>query len=146
MEGGIAFGAKLLAIGCKRIEIIVKQKRTNIEMKNFKQLRVWQTGMEFTKLLYKFTEQLPQHEKSGLTSQINRAAVSIPTNIAEGSSRKSQKDYFRFLEIALGSAFELESLLLVVISIEYATESLSKDLLELISSEQKMLMTFMEVL
>lgn len=115
-------------------------------MKNFKQLRVWQSGMEITKLCYKFTAAFPQHEKFSLVSQINRAAVSIPANIAEGSSRKSQKDYFRFLEIALGSAFELESLLLVAIAINYITETEVNELLELISSEQKMLMSFMEVL
>lgn len=115
-------------------------------MKNFKELRVWQNGMEITKLCYKLTAAFPQHEKFGLVSQINRAAVSIPANIAEGSSRKSQKDYFRFLEIALGSAFELESLLLVAIAINYITETDTKELLDLISSEQKMLMSFMEVL
>lgn len=102
--------------------------------------------MEITKLSYKFTASLPQHEKFGLTSQINRAAVSITANIAEGSSRKSQKDYFRFLEIALGSAFELESLLLVTVAIEFTTESQVKEILDLISSEQKMLMAFMDVL
>ena len=81
-----------------------------------------------------------------MVSQINRAAVSIAANIAEGSSRKRQKDYFRFLEIALGSAFELKSLLLVAIAINYVTELEAKELSDLISSEQKMLMSFMEVL
>lgn len=114
-------------------------------MKNFKELRVWQNGLTITKLSYKFTAKLPPNEKFGLTSQINRAAVSIPSNIAEGSSRKSQKDYFRFLEIALGSAFELESLLLASIAINYVTEIETKELLDLISSEKKMLMSFMEV-
>ena len=102
--------------------------------------------MDITKLCYKLTSVFPQHEKFGSVSQINRAAVSIAANIAEGSSRKSQKDYFRFLEIALGSAFELESLLLVAIAINYVTELEAKELSDLISSEQKMLMSFMEVL
>ena len=72
-------------------------------MKNFKELKIWQLGMKIVKEIYLFSNFLPEHEKYGLRSQITRAAVSIPTNIAEGSSRESDKDYKRFLEMALGS-------------------------------------------
>lgn len=78
-------------------------------MKNYKQLIVWQKGIEFAKMSYLLSKQLPQEERFGLCSQINRAAVSIPANIAEGSSRDSDKDYARFLQIALGSAFEVQT-------------------------------------
>ena len=115
-------------------------------MKNFKELRVWQNGMEITKLCYKLTPTFPANEKFGLISQINRAAISITANIAEGSSRKSEKDKYRFLEIALGSSFELESLLLAAIAIELVKEDVVKEILKLTTTEQKMLMTFMELL
>jgi four helix bundle protein len=79
-------------------------------MKNYKQLIVWQKGIDLVKLSYNLTKELPSEEKFGLCSQINRAAVSIPANIAEGSSRDSDKDYGRFLQIALGSAFEVQTI------------------------------------
>lgn len=86
-------------------------------MKDFKKLQIWQKGIEIVKLCYKLTEQLPSTEKFNLVSQINRAAISIPSNIAEGSSRRSERDYFRFLEIALGSCFELETQLLILVEL-----------------------------
>ena len=64
--------------------------------------------------IYKLSNKLPKEEKYGLKSQITRAAISIPSNIAEGSSRSSDKDFKRFLEISLGSAFELETQLLII--------------------------------
>jgi len=76
-------------------------------MKNFKQLTVWQKSMNLVVETHQLSKSLPNEEKFGLISQMNRAAVSIPSNIAEGSSRRSDKDYARFLEIALGSSFEL---------------------------------------
>lgn len=82
-------------------------------MKNFKELRIWQKGIEIAVKSYKATETFPEQEKFGITSQITRAGVSIPSNIAEGSSRKSVKDYARFIEISLGSSFELETQLLI---------------------------------
>jgi len=81
-------------------------------MRNFRNYEVWQLGMQLTHLVYKKV-QLPDNEKFGLTSQIRRATVSIPSNVAEGCSRKSDKEFVRFLEIALGSAFELETQLLI---------------------------------
>ena len=68
-------------------------------MKDFKKLEVWQRGIKIVESAYILTKLLPKEEKFNLVSQINRSAVSIPSNIAEGSSRRSEKDYFRFLEI-----------------------------------------------
>jgi len=78
-------------------------------MKNYKELKIWEKGIEIVKLTYQLAKQFPQEEKYGIISQMTRAAVSIPANIAEGSSRNSEKDYVRFLEIAMGSAFELQT-------------------------------------
>ena len=81
--------------------------------KDFKQLIVWQRAMDMVTEIYKATRTFPKEEMYGLTSQIRRSAVSIPSNIAEGSSRNSQKDFVRFLSIAIGSSFELETQLLI---------------------------------
>lgn len=82
-------------------------------MKNFKALKVWQKGFEIAVKCYTLTSGFPPTEKFGMTSQINKASISIPSNIAEGSSRRSARDYYRFLEIALGSCFEIETQLLI---------------------------------
>ena len=78
-------------------------------MRNFRNLQVWSEAMELVKDVYHITEKLPKDEKFGLTSQMRRAAISIPANIAEGSSRRTSVDFARFLDIALGSSFELET-------------------------------------
>ena len=78
-------------------------------MRNFRDLEVWQSSVLFVKKIYSITGSFPKEEKFGLVPQINRCAVSIPSNIAEGCSRTSQKDFSRFLQISLGSAFELET-------------------------------------
>ncbi|MGC4102752.1 four helix bundle protein [Ferruginibacter sp.] len=82
-------------------------------MKNYKELIVWQKSIELVKKIYLLVKQFPPEEKYGLVSQITRAAVSIPANIAEGSSRNSDKDYARFLQISLGSAFEVQTYLVI---------------------------------
>lgn len=84
------------------------------------QLIVWQRSMDFVTLVYKITATFPDQEKYGLISQINRAAVSIPTNIAEGSARGSTKEYIRFLDIATASATELDTLLKIAERLEIA--------------------------
>jgi len=79
------------------------------KMKNYKELTVWKRGIELVKAVYIISKQFPSEENFGIISQITRAAVSIPANIAEGNSRNSDKDYGRFLQIALGSAFEVQT-------------------------------------
>jgi four helix bundle protein len=115
-------------------------------MKNFKKLKVWQQGFQIAINTYKLTKDFPSDEKYGLTSQVNRASISISSNIAEGSSRRSEKDYHRFLEIALGSCFELESQLLIASKLKFDVKGKIDDLLQQIDEEQKMLMAFMNKL
>jgi len=78
-------------------------------MFNFEKLDVWQKAIQFADLVYKLTKVFPDDERFGLTNQMRRAAVSISSNIAEGSSRHSREDYARFIEIATGSVFEVVS-------------------------------------
>ena len=81
--------------------------------RSFKDLLVWQRSMELVKEVYKITRKFPRSEEFALSSQLRRAAVSIPSNIAEGSKRGTQKDFLQFLRIAAGSSAELETQLLI---------------------------------
>ena len=78
-------------------------------MFNFEKLEVWQKAIEFANDVYRITKSFPADERFGLTNQMRRAAVSVSSNIAEGSARNSKNDYARFLEIATGSLFEVVS-------------------------------------
>jgi len=80
---------------------------------SYKDLLVWQKGMQLVKELYLLTDKFPKDELYGLTSQMQRAAVAIPSNIAEGYLRNHRKEYVQFLSIALGSAAELETQTLI---------------------------------
>ena len=118
-----------------RYEIIVL-------MRNFKELLIWQKGMEIWKKCYFLGKQLPSEERYGLLSQISRASSSIPANIAEGSARKGNKDQSRFIQIALGSSFELETFLIGIGEMKLADSDSVKEILALVDEEQKMLISF----
>jgi four helix bundle protein len=113
-------------------------------MKDFKKLLIWQLGMEIVDKVYEVASVLPSEEKYGMRSQMTRSAVSIPSNIAEGSAKASQKDYARFLEISLGSVFELETHSLVVQRRQWVEEKQMNELLALIKREQQMLQSFLK--
>lgn len=106
-------------------------------MHNFKELKVWQKSRELAKLVYGI--ELPNEEKYGLTSQIRRSVVSISSNIAEGSSRKSNLDFTRFLNISLGSAYELETQLILCLDLELIKNIEAQKILENLSETQKMI-------
>lgn len=84
-------------------------------MNSFRDLKVWQKSIELSKLVYSLTKEFPKEELYGLTNQIKRSAVSIPSNIAEGCGRESNKEFKNFLGIALGSAFELETQFIIAL-------------------------------
>ena len=115
-------------------------------MYNFKQLKVWQKGFAISVQAFKFAETLPKEERFGLTQQITRASVSIPSNIAEGSSRSSVKDYSRFLEIALGSSYELETQLMIAEAADHGDQHIRSQMLKDLEEEQKMLLAFINTL
>ncbi len=93
------------------------------KIKSFKQLKIWQLGIEIVRDIYQITSSFPKEESFGLTSQMRRSAVSIPTNIAEGFKRLHGKEYRQFLHIALGSAAELETLLTISRELNLLSES-----------------------
>ncbi len=98
--------------------------------------------MELVNHTYELAGQLPKEEKYELRSQITRASVSIPSNIAEGSAKRSKKEYVRYLEIALGSAYELETQVLIIENLNYGGKELRELLLNGIDEEQKMIQSF----
>lgn len=83
-------------------------------MHNYKELKVWMKSMDLVVEVYSITKTLPESEKFNFTSQLNRCALSVPSNIAEGAGRNSKKDFQRFLNIATGSSYELETQLLLI--------------------------------
>ena len=111
-------------------------------MKNYKELKVWQRGIELAKSTYALVRQLPREETYGLRSQMTRAAVSIPSNIAEGSSRTSENEYRHFLEIALGSCFELDTQLIIAVQAGLLELPADSTLPEMLEEEIKMLHGF----
>ncbi len=111
-------------------------------MRNFRQLEVWQKGMEIVIGVYKLTVLLPVDERFGLKAQLQRAAVSIPSNIAEGCSRDSEQEFKRFLEIAIGSTYELETQLKISRHLNLMPHGILDPILSLVSQEQKMLNSF----
>jgi four helix bundle protein len=95
---------------------------------------------------FKITRTFPNSEKWGMGSQINRSAISISSNIAEGGSRSSRKEYNHFIEIALGSSFELETQLLLARDIQLGNQDLINQTLVLLAEEEKMLTAFSKAL
>ncbi len=104
---------------------------------NFRELKVWQEAIALAKEVYLHSNQFPVSEKFGLTAQVNRAAVSIPSNIAEGSGRSTNKDFRNFLGFALGSAYEVETQLILAKEFGFLSEDNLKLLVERLMSIEK---------
>ena len=111
-------------------------------MHNFKKLKIWSESMQLVSESYKVTKTFPKFETYGLMSQMNRCAVSIPSNISEGSSKSSDKHFSTYLEHSLGSAFEWETQLNVAFNENYISEEKFKELEDKIKQIQKMISSF----
>ena len=98
--------------------------------KRFKDLRIWQKSIEIVSDIYLLTKKFPKEELYGLTSQIRRSAISIPSNIAEGFRRYHNKEYRQFLYISLGSCAELETQIAIAKNLKYITEDKEIELIE----------------
>ncbi|MGN6618121.1 MAG: four helix bundle protein, partial [Ilyomonas sp.] len=116
-----------------------------LKMKNFKELKIWQKGFEIAVDSYTIINSLPSSDRSSLAQQFTHAAVSIPSIIAEGGSRSSEKDFCRFLEMSLGSSFELETQLLIAkAGHSNAGQITVNNTLTKLDEEQKMIISFMK--
>lgn len=106
-------------------------------MHNLKELKIWQKAVELATEIYRLTADFPQEERYGLTSQIRRSVVSISSNIAEGAGRNSEKEFVQFLSISNGSAYELQTQLIISKNLGLVATSLD-DILDQIDQIQKM--------
>ena len=107
--------------------------------RNFREYKVWQDAVMYATLVYEVTSQLPWFEKKGLCDQLQRAVVSISSNIAEGAGRSTDADFAHFLDQSLGSANEVETQLLIAKNLKYITEDHYNTLLSKLSGIQKQL-------
>lgn len=115
-------------------------------MKDFRQLKVWEKAHQLALAIYKATVNFPKEELYGLTSQIRRASLSIPTNIAEGCGRNSDADFARFVQIAMGSASETEYLLLLAHDLNFLQDENYEHLHENTEEVKRMLASFLKTL
>ena len=115
-------------------------------MKDFKELKVWQRSHQITLKIYKITANFPKEELYGLVSQMRRSSSSIPTNIAEGCGRDSDADFARFLQIAMGSASELEYQLLLSVDLDFITQEAYQAINPELIETKRMLNSFLQKL
>jgi four helix bundle protein len=115
-------------------------------MRNFRNWNVWNEGIQFVKEIYELCGTFPENEKFGIISQLQRASVSIPTNIAEGAGRQSEKDFKRFLYISLGSSFEVETLLTISKDLGFLSDESQNKLFSDLNIIQKRLNSFISKL
>jgi len=113
---------------------------------NFKKLQIWNDSMELINHTYLFTSTFPDFERFGLRTQMNKCAVSIASNISEGSSKRSDNHFIKYLEDSLGSAFEWETQLIVAYNQQYISEELFKKLEKDINTLQKKITNFIDSL
>jgi four helix bundle protein len=112
-------------------------------IKSYKDLIVWQKAMELVSMVYQITRQFPQEERFGLSNQLRRAAVSIPSNIAEGQARQSTAEFKNFLSIARGSLAEVETQLLIARNLQYIKPAQLQPIMKLHQEISKMLPALM---
>ncbi|WP_019038868.1 four helix bundle protein [Psychroflexus tropicus] len=106
---------------------------------NHKDLDVWKVSIELVTLIYKYTDNFPKNEQFGLTNQIRRSAVSVPSNIAEGSGRNSWKELYNFVSYSIGSAAELDTQLIIAKNLIYLNAEAEETLFAMIEKTRKLL-------
>lgn len=115
-------------------------------MHKVEDLKLWQKSIELTKAVYLLVAKLPEEEKYGLITQLKRSAVSVASNIAEGAGRNSQKEFKHFLSVANGSAYELQTQLILLIELNLITEEIIKPIIDMCIEIQKMNYRFQQKL
>lgn len=114
--------------------------------RNFREYKVWQDAVDYATNIYKITSQMPYFEKKGLCDQLQRAAVSISSNIAEGAAKPTEADFARFLDTALGSSYEVETQLLIAKNVGYIDEQLHVTMLKGVIAIEKQISAFIRTL
>jgi four helix bundle protein len=109
------------------------------KVRNYRDLAVWQKGMDIVLAVYQVTKSFPDDERFGLTSQLRRAAVSVPANIAEGHARSSTKDYLRYISIAIGSLAETATFIELAGRLNYSDIAELRKIFEMTAEERRML-------
>ncbi len=115
-------------------------------MRDFRKYRIWQDAISITNDIYSITDSFPKNETYGLSNQLQRAAVSIASNIAEGASRESAVEFAHFLEIAIGSAFEVETQLTIAFQRHYLSLESFQKIISSLQEEEKGINTFIQTL
>lgn len=115
-------------------------------MHKYKDLNIWKDSMELTSMIYSITQNFPDQENYGLTSQMRRCAVSIPTNIAEGAGRNGKAEFKHFIGIALGSLFELDTQVELNFKLNYVTEVDFTNIISEITKIRRMMFSFQNTL
>ncbi|MEX1001245.1 MAG: four helix bundle protein [Crocinitomicaceae bacterium] len=115
-------------------------------MHNFRELKIWKSSMVLAKKILKLTKDFPNEERFGLKSQINRSCVSVASNLAEGSARTTDKEFSRFIDIALGSAYELETQIILASELNLFSGKVVNELVYEINKLQKMIRGFQKTL
>jgi four helix bundle protein len=111
----------------------------NKKANDYRDLLVWQKGLGLTKQIYQLTQSLPNEERYGLTSQIRRAAVSVPSNIAEGQARSGKKEFIHFLYVARGSLAEIDTQCIIAKDLGYISQNQHMDIYKNIDELKRML-------
>lgn len=115
-------------------------------IESYRDLKVWKRGIDLSEQVYDLTRTFPSEEKFGLVSQLRRAAISIPSNVAEGWARNSSGAFGRFLKIANGSLAEIETQLIIAHRLQYIDKTTKAELLKKIVIERKMLLALLRSL
>ncbi len=115
-------------------------------MRDFRKYDVWQDGINLSTEIYHLTGTFPKHETYALTNQLQRAVVSISSNIAEGASRESEVDFARFLEIALGSTYEVETQIYIAYNLSYINKEQCDYFIQKLQSIEKRLTSLINLL
>ena len=116
------------------------------QIESYRDLKVWRRGIDITEQVYQASKEFPDEEKYGLTSQVRRAAVSVPSNIAEGWGRGSRKQYVRFLRIARCSVHEIETQIIIACRLGYIDKRNRNEILSETEAESKMLLSLIRSL
>ncbi len=115
-------------------------------IKTFRDLKIWQKSMELVTDIYRITSNFPDEEKYGLTSQLRRSSVSIPSNISEGFGRNSQGDFKRFVNISMGSLFELQTQIEVAKNLDFINKDIFEKIYDDTREIERMISSFLRTL